>query len=186
MQLNLKQKMLLIAGGHQTGKTYLVKYISRAYRCAVYSPYKEEWNDENVIYCESSDHVAEFPFWCDAIMKMAKANRINCAIFDDSDLLFRNFMDTSAQLRTLVTGYTHLNQKNGMTLIWITKRPQDIPPRIYGLCQVLALFPTESPQAIDMFNRIQEGLGDKVKAIPYGSYQFLLKEIGQEPKLSKV
>lgn len=187
MNLNLLRKNMLVAGSHQSGKTHLVKHIINEgnYRALVFSPYAEEWEDQNVFYVETKNHVKDFPFWCNKIMEMANNDKINLAVFDDSDMLFRHHMDTSNALRQMVTGNSHMGSK-GLGLMWVTKRPQDIPARIYGVCQILALFSIESPQVKELLNRQYKGLGDLVISIPYGSYKFAYKEIGKAPVVTKV
>lgn len=182
MPLNLLKKRILIAGIHQSGKTYLAKELSRSYKTAVYTPYPEEWKSENVILFNPHDFLNEFPFWCSKAMQLARDNKINLFIVDDADLLFKTHFDVSYEVRQLVISNTHLG-KYGLALAFVTRRPQDIPTRIYGICEYMALFTIDSPHAIKLFNDFSEKLGEQVKAIPYGSHQFILKEIGQKPKL---
>jgi len=182
LNLNLTNKKIIIAGIQGTGKTYLVKYLSRFFNAVVYSPYYDEWKDEDVVYIKAKDFVSEFPSWCSKVKALALKKKVNLFIIDDADLLFKHHFDVSKEFRDLHIGHRHY----GLAIAYVTRRIQDIPTKIYGSCEFLALFSIESPQAIDLLNRFHEGLGDRVKAIPYGSYQFLLKEIGKEPILAKV
>lgn len=182
--LNLRNKKIIIAGIHGTGKTFLAQFISRRFKTIVYSPYFEEWKNEDVAYIQTHDFINEFPSWCSKVMALAQRNKVDLFVVDDADIMFRTHFDVSPQFRELHVKHRHLGK--GLAIAYVTRRIQDIPTRIYGTCEFLALFSQESPQATELLNRFQEGLGDRVKAIPYGSYQFILKEIGKEPILMKV
>jgi len=184
MGINLKAKAIVIAGIQGTGKTYLVKYLSRFFNAMVYSPYAEEWAIEDVIYVHTSDFIKEFPIWCSKAVSLAKKDKINLFIIDDADLIFRTHFDVCQSFRELHIKRRHLG--SGLALAYCTRRPQDIPTKIYGSCEFWALFSNNSPQVIDLLNKLHTGLGDKVSTIDYQSFQFLLKEIGKEPILMKV
>ncbi|MEM5867226.1 MAG: ATP-binding protein [Candidatus Aenigmatarchaeota archaeon] len=182
MLINLKNKKMLIAGIQGTGKTYLAKFLSKPFKTMVYTPYLEEWKDEKVVLVRYKDFVQDYPFWCSQAIKFAKAKKINLFITDDADILFRHHFDTSQELREMVIGHRHY----GLALIFVTRRIQDIPTRIYGIMEFFALFTIEEPNAIAKLNQFYDGLGDLVKSLPYKSYQFILKEIGKKPVRCKV
>lgn len=144
----------------------------------MYTSYPEEWAKENVAVITEKEMVKNFPYWCERIKEMAKDGKITLAIFDDSDMLFKHNFDISSEVRDLVTGHTHYGK---LALAFITKRPQDIPARIYGVCEFIAAFSIESPEAIRKLNDIYDGFGDAVKDLKYKSYEFMLKEIGKAP-----
>lgn len=184
MALNLKAKAIIIAGIQGTGKTYFVKYLSRFFNSVVYSPYPEEWSNEDVIYVKTVDFIKEFPTWCNKFINLAKKNKINLVIIDDADLIFRTHFDVCQSFREMHIKRRHLGQ--GLALAYVTRRPQDIPTKIYGSCEFWALFSNNSPQVIDLLNKLHSGLGDITSQLDYNSYEFLLKEIGKEPVKMKV
>jgi len=183
MQLNLKGKKILIAGIHGSGKTILAKDISKGFKTAVYTPYPEEWKHEPVLLFEFTDFVNDFPLICRKIKQLALEKKITLFIVDDADILFKTHFDVKQSVREMVISHRHWNN---LSLAFVTRRIQDIPAKIYGVCEFKALYTIDSPQAIDLLNKMHEELGDKVKAIPYESYNFYLKKIGEEPRLMKV
>jgi len=184
MGINLKAKAIIIAGIQGTGKTYLVKYLSRFFNAIVYSPYYEEWANEDVAFVKTTDFIKEFPTWCSKFVDLAKRNKINLVIIDDADLIFRTHFDVCQSFRELHIKRRHLG--SGVALAYVTRRPQDIPTKIYGSCEFWALFSNNSPQVIDLLNKLHNNLGDLVASLNYESYEFLLKEIGKEPVKMKV
>ena len=182
MKIDLTKKKMIIAGIQGSGKTFLAKSLSKPYKVMVYTPYFEEWKNEDVILVQHKDFVLDYPFWCSQAIKFSKAKKINLFITDDADILFKHHFDTSQELRQMVIGHKHFN----LSLIFVTRRLQDIPTRIYGTMEYFALFTIEEPNTIRKLNEIYEGLGDMTKNLPYQSYQFVLKEIGKKPIVVKV
>jgi hypothetical protein len=183
--LDLNNKSVIIAGTFGTGKTYLAKFISRRYKTVVYSPYKEEWANENAVFIETPYYENDLNFWCGEMIKMAKSNKINCAVFDDADLLFRTQFDIAFNFKELFVKHRHIG-KNGIALIFVTRRPQDIPTKIYSSCEFWALFGTNSPQAHRLFDEMHENLGEMVKGLTIESHNFYLIEVGKEPRMMRV
>ena len=179
MRVSLKNKKVLICGLNGTGKTYLSKYLARHHKAFVITMNPHEWETEDVIVgkCES---VNDFEYWLKS-WKVLKGT-IDMIILDDFDMFFRTHLDTLKEFSDLV----YRNRHYGVSVIAITRRPQNIPTKYYEIFEVLAIFTLESPTAIEKFNQIYNGLGELVKQLPYKSYKFVWKEIGQEPKIMKV
>jgi hypothetical protein len=177
----LSNKAILITGlGHQ-GKTYLAHELSKLFKCMVYTQHKDDikkyWGKEKVLIAVAKDYVKEFPFWC-LIARMAAENgKINCFIVDDADGIFKNHFDTCKELSDLVVNHFHYN----LAMIFISRRPQDIPTKVYNAFEVLCLFSIDAPQAIQLLNKYSDGLGDAVKELPYDSHEFFFKHVGREP-----
>ena len=186
---DLVNKKLLLAGLQDQGKTYLARYISRFFKTMLYtSHYKTGdkdyamWRGEKVIIPRTSDFVREFPFWCVIAKRLALLNKINCFIVDDCDLLFETHFTSIPQLNDLVINCAHY----GLTLIFTTRRPQDLATRVYEQCEILCLFPIDAPNAIAKYEEYSQGLGEVVKNLGYGSHDFILKFIGQPPVIARV
>jgi len=181
MRASLSNKKMLIAGVQGTGKTYLAKNIARHYKTVVYSPHTYEWKNENVLLWESEDYKRELGFFCTYIKEQGQ--KYELVIFDEADLLFNSNFDTVPEIKDMVVNHRHPPYRKA--IIFATRRMQDIPTRFYGTCEYLALFANESPQVRQLLNKYNDGLGDMVASIPFGSHQFVLKKIGERPRLMK-
>ena len=133
----------------------------------------------NVILPDSSglDFVGDFPFWCAQVKRFTDRHIVDAFIIDDADLLFKTHFDVNPQLQDLVINNRHY----GLTLIFVSRRPQDIPTRIYGICEILCLFAIDSPHVIKLLNDYSDGLGDRVRELDPRSHDFIYKHSGLPP-----
>lgn len=176
----LANKKILVCGIQGSGKTYLAKWFSRMFQnqTAVYTPHVDEWANEKVVVFMPKDFIAEMPVW----ISVFKKSKLRFLVIDEADLLFKHHFDTNEEIRDLVINHRHYQK----TLCFITRRPQDIPARLYGTFEILCIFTIDSPQVVELLNRWHENLGEMARNLPYGSYQFILKHIGAEAKVCVV
>lgn len=182
-------KKVLLTGLPDQGKTFLARHLSRLFKCLLYTPHYKTgdkdylmWHSEKIIIPTPGDFVKEFPFWCVMAKRFALSNIINCFIVDECDMLFETHFTYIPQLNDLTINTAHY----GLTMIFTTRRPQDLATRVYEQCEVLCLFPTDAPNALKKYDEYYEGLGDMVKGLAYGSHDFVLKRIGQPPIVQRV
>jgi len=176
VKLNLKNKKMLIAGIQGSGKTYLAKWISRNFKTAVYTPHINEWNEESVVIYKSLDFVREAHIFFQLLKNWAKTGKIELGIIDEADMIFRGHFDVLPKImRDVVINHRHYN----LALIFITRRPQDLPTRLWSICENLALFQIESPQAIRLYNNIYMDMGEMVREL--SEHYFILKQMGEKP-----
>lgn len=167
---DFETKRVLICGIQGSGKTTLTRWIMRKYfpyQALVYSPYPDEWKDEPVYFAQSKDFINGFPFWVSHFMKL----KLKTLVVDDADLLFKTHFDTCLPLRQLIISHRHLTPPRSIFLI--TRRPQDLPTRIYSLCDVLILFHLDAPQAVNLFNSWCSGLGDEMAQLQ--NHDFIIR-----------
>ena len=179
----LTAKKITVLGIQGSGKTYLAKYISQSYKSFVYSPHYKEWDDTKV-YAYAIDSVkqfiTDFPSMCAKIKELALSGKINMFIIDEADLLFKSNYDINDALNDLVLSHRHY----GLALMFITRRPQDIPTKIMETCHFIFAFALEGDNAIKKLNNIRSGFGESVKTLKDNEFKFYIKEIGKEPILS--
>lgn len=176
-----ENKKCLNIGLAGTGKTFLAKVISQMFKTVVYTPHPEEWKDTNaLIFLVETDYITDFSFWCEQVKRMKGA--VELFIIDEMDLLFKSQFDVPDPLKDLIINHRHYN----LALLGISKRPQNIPTQVYGEFEIICAFSIDSPQVQDLFNRYEKDLGDLVASLPYKSYKFAFKHIGQPTRVLKV
>lgn len=175
-----QKKKILCTGIAGVGKTYLARAISSLFKTVVYTPHPNEWVNTGALVISTPDFIADFPFWCGFIKRLR--GKIELFVMDEMDLLFKTHFDVCKELKDLVINHRHYN----LTLLGVSKRPQNVPTQVYGEFEILCLFSVDSPQVIDLLNKYAEGLGDTVAKLGYKSYNFVLKHIGEPVRVVKI
>jgi hypothetical protein len=178
----LQNKKTLVFGLNHTGKTFAVKYLSQFFKTFVITRTPEEWNDTKA-YVGKCIADADFEFWMDQYIKRF-SKMFNCVILDDFDTFFSSHLDSSPAFSTLMFRNYHIEK--GVTIFAITRRPQNLPTKYYEIFENIMAFSIEAPNVIQKLNQICENFGEMVKSIPYGSYQFYFKSIGNAPVLMTI
>jgi hypothetical protein len=190
MLLNLSEirnRKIIISGMQHAGKTFLAERIASNFKSpAIYSVNLDDranyWNKDNYILISTKDFIGEADYWFGKCIAWAKRGKIDCIVIDDADILFKTHFDVMPNLRDLWSNHYHYN----LTLILISHRLNDIPRRLYGQTEVYCLFTIEDLTTVQTCNELYGGMGDMIKSIPLGSYQFVLKFIGQPPRVVKI
>lgn len=179
-------KKTIVAGIQGSGKTVLSQKIINYYKCVVMTLNKDDVEKHfnrkpNCVIIDDNEMIKNFDMWIGKVKKWAVQKKINAVFIDDADVFFKSAMDTQPNMRDIWSNHRHY----GLTIILASHRLQDIPARLYGQTENLILFTMESPHTQDLLNKIYPELGDKVKALPYKSYEFIIKKIGQPIRTMK-
>jgi len=181
----LRNRRILIFGLNGTGKTYLARKLSDYFNTFVITLNPDEWKDKDVLIgeCKSLD---DFKFWLDFLI--SKRNviklKINCIILDDFDTYFSSNFETLPSFQELVFRNRHIG--DGLTIIAVTRRPQNIPTRYYETFDILVAFATQAPNVFRKLDEMKEGLSNLVKSLTIESHKFIWYEIGKKPILAKI
>lgn len=182
MDIDLKEKKFTITGLQGTGKTQIAKALSQKYDSPqVFTPHPEDYTDvKTTVYNPNANEIKkEFEFWIKT-MKRDKEN-IDLLIIDEADMLFEG-QEALGELKDIVINHRHYN----MSLMFITRRPQDIKSSFFEQCEYNLIFIIESPLAKKKFRQIDERIIEKMKELEYGKHKFVFKKIGEKPKIAKL
>jgi hypothetical protein len=182
---NLLNRRILIFGLNGSGKTHLAKKLSDFFRAFVITLNPDEWKEKDVIVGECKT-IDDIKFWLDSLISknIVKKLNLNCVILDDFDVYFDSHFEALPSFQNLIFRNRHIHK--GVTVIAITRRPQNIPAKYYETFDILVAFANSSPNVFKKLNEIKEGLGDLVKTLTVESHKFVWFEIGKEPIVMKV
>ncbi|MFW6282549.1 MAG: ATP-binding protein, partial [Minisyncoccales bacterium] len=178
---------LIITGNKGTGKTYYSKQICKKhkYRTLVLTPNEWDFNKEpdNFILIKgfkpSNKEIVEECF--NLAIKLAEKNQIDAVIIDEFDLIYRTNTDISDVGTDLIVRQRHFG-KDGLAVIGITRRLQDIPAKIYGQALYKVCFAIESPQTHRLLENIYKSFGEQVALLSQEERAFIIKKIGTPPE----
>ena len=147
---NLKDRKFTIMGIQGSGKTVLGKIISRYFHTLVYTPHAHDWTKEKVVMITPMSLRKSFVDGIEEVMKFFKASKYDLLLIDEADMIFRTKFDIKPISNDMIINHRHYKKAIG----FVTRRPQDIPPKILESCHSLFIFPLEGKNAIKHLNEI--------------------------------
>jgi hypothetical protein len=106
-------------------------------------------------------------------------------VFDEADLLFQSHAELMPYMNELVIKHRHFKAADGKgtSMIFITRRVQDIPAKITDSCHVRLFFPLEGKNAMTYIAGQDERIPELMQQLKYKDYRFVLKMIGEAPTI---
>lgn len=127
---------------------------------------------------------AEFKDFMVKAHKWAMEGKIDAIFIDEADMFFNSNYDLDPILLDFVLNHRHLGT-DGVALVFMTRRPQDIPTKIVESSKYLFIFKIEGANAIKRFNEINPEIVPLIEELQFGKFDFVVKEIGQSPYIHK-
>ena len=177
---------MTILGTQGSGKTEGAKYLVRnKFKSPfVITPHKRDWENENCyLYITNYDTNIDDVF--KQCIRLANEGKIDGIVVDEADMLFKNNHDMQKGAVDLFANHRHYPEGRGVSLVFISRRPQDLPTIFVESCAFLVVYKLEGDNVRKKMNSIRSDWGDKIVSddFKYKSYEYYLKVIGEEPVL---
>lgn len=202
LKLNFKKHKTCVFGIQESGKSYFVKSIYTQFKSPVVFQVNEDdgWERLKGIavykidrekFGKIKDYLkVELQTFVKMVHYMASNGTIDAIIFDEADLFFRGNYDLDDLMTDLVTNHRHMGkskdpEKNGVALIFATRRPQDIPTKVVEQSRHNIIFKLEGANALKRFQEIHKDLPKMIRELNYRKHEFIYKELGEEPRMMK-
>ena len=178
---------IAVLGLQGSGKTYFVKKLLKIYKYPVVFQVNKDDNYKKLKNClvyEADSHL-EFKQFFKFIYNIIKNNKgtkkIDAIVLDEADLYVpTNFeVIASPEFSDMVANHRHY----GVSLILISRRPQDISAKVIESCKHIIIFSLQGSNAKKKLNDISDGMGNMQSKLKYQDYGFIYKRIGEEPKI---
>lgn len=174
--LDLKDYKHSIFGIQGSGKTVLAKFLMRGFKKPVVYRVNADFDSENVYLYRPVDLYGELNNFC----KWLKDSDNDLFILDEADLfLSSNNLLNYPELNDLVINHRHYKK----TMIFISRRPQDIPTKIVESCRYTFWFKLEGANISRKLNEIDERLLEMMEQLQFKDYRFIIKPIGESPTI---
>ncbi len=190
-KLNIKNdaSKIGILGLQGSGKTYFTKKILKLYKKPVVFQINKDdkyQNDKKILVyqAESPKEFWKFINFVKPILKeqaMSKEIKIDCIVIDEADLFIHNnfLVNAHDDFNELIANHRHYK----VSLIFISRRPQDISAKVLESCKHIIIFPLQGANAKKKLEQIYQGMGRMSYKLKYKEYSFIYKKIGEEPKI---
>lgn len=175
-------KKILVTGIQGSGKTYYTKwFIKKYFKKTITYRVTSDFDKENVyLYRPAENQVlGEFKEFGKHVRNLAKDGKISCCVVDEADLFFHNNFEISEEWNDLILMHRHY----GLTIIFITRRPQDVPTRMVESCHHIFIFKLEGANAKKKFQAIDPRIVDLMEKLDYDRHNFIWKQLGEVPKI---
>jgi hypothetical protein len=180
--IDIRGSKIAICGLQGSGKTFyaIQEVIRNNYKVLVFSPH---WHDfetlpNNFYFYEGfSTAPAEIEKFFIYAKKLCQQGIIDGVFMDEFDMYFQNVFEIGQTATDVFANHRHYN----MFMIMITRRPQDIPAKVFESCKFIIAFSLQGENARNKFNGTYKGLGDSILALDYSKYEYYQKEIGKPP-----
>ena len=96
-------------------------------------------------------------------------------------MTFRTNFEIPSNINDLIINHRHYN----LALCLISRRPQDIPTKIVESCHFVFIFKIDGANVKKKFKDIHEGIPVLLDKLDYKTHNFITKELGEEPFISK-
>ena len=174
-----------ICGLQGSGKTYFSKEMVKRnnMRVLVYSPHWKDFEHEPeknfLFYSPFSVDPKQVEKFLDYAMRLCKEGHIDGVFMDEFDMVYQSNFMIGTTATDIFSNHRHYN----MSIIMITRRPQDIPAKVFESSKHIICFPLQGQNVQKKFNGLYKGMGDEILNLEYETWKYIHKEIGQPPKL---
>lgn len=181
VKMDFKGRKIDIFGIQGSGKTHFARrFIQNFKKPIVYGVHPEDFERPDVkcyLYKPKGDVVAEFPTFFKNALSGAKRGRFDAIFIDEADMFFRENYELDKDMNDAVLNHRHYD----LSLVFISRRPQDLPTRIVESSHYLIIFKQEGANAMKKFDDIDVRIRPLVEQLSFERHDFVIKELGKPP-----
>lgn len=189
MILKIKEQKTVIVGLNGTGKTELGKHLAeKSFKRIVWVLVNADdaknmpSNVTMVLSIDSLNRTKELNEIIGNVVKLAKQGKVDGLVIDEADLfLSDNFeVNKSPHVKDLIV----LQRHHGIGVICMSRRPQDLPTKLYETSDNVIIFASRNSDNVDKkFRAIDKELPELVNGLKKGDFKFIVSVAGEKPAL---
>lgn len=186
MQSNkLQKKKILVLGTGGSGKTvFATRKLWASFKCPIaYDINGDYSNLKGGITYPPEDIEGELIPFLRKTLEMSKKRKIDAIFFDDADCYIDYKTMENHLFKDLVI--RQRNPKYAVTLVFIGKRPQNLPTKVIEGCHVMFLYKTEGHNAMQRLGDIDPKIVPMLEEVYTKEYSYIEKWEGYPPVLKK-
>ena len=181
---DLYQVKITLVGIQGSGKTYNARKLIKAMRRPlIYGVYPFEWKNESdkvEVFIPNDFSMNTFEdFAKELISIQEKTKAYDCLFVDDADLFFNtNFSHYPFTNRLFIS-----QRQLGLTLIFASKRPQNLSTKVYENSDYIFVFATEGVNVKRYLENLHPDMKILLPKLSREKHNFILKKVGKAPNL---
>ncbi len=179
---DLREKKIIVLGTGGSGKTvFSTRKLWKRFKC----PYAYDINGDyrklagGMTYAPENI-IEEFIHWIDTYHEMTKKRKIDALFIDDADSFLTYDLMNNPKFLDLVV--RHRN-KYHVTLVFIGKRPQNLPTKVMESAHVMFVYKIEGLNAVKRLQDIDSRMEGFLKQVYEKEYTYIEKWEGSPPVL---
>lgn len=182
----LPKTKITVVGIQGSGKTELAKLLTskfkKPYWYLIHLDDLDRMPPNTRVVCSINKDIKELDKLCEIIIDYAKRGLVDCLIIDETDMFISGNRPLPKHLNDLVINHRHY----GLSVIFVTRRPQDIPAKIIESCEHLFIFAMPNSTNIDLkMNAIDKRLLSMMPYLSKANHNFIYKKLGGDPAILK-
>lgn len=178
---NLSGKKIGIIGIQGTGKTFFARKLLQYFKAAFVYRITADFDNEpdNVFLFEQTDKYRDLDFFLMQCKRLGQKKIIDAFVIDEFDLFATEARLEQGLLNELVTMHRNYN----LSFVWLSRRPQDIPSKVFESSHFVVVFKIEGPSAIRKLTELHPKFAELMPLLDFDRHNFIVKELGKEPVL---
>lgn len=178
--MDFSNKKIGIFGIQGSGKTFFAtKLLSQFKAPFVYRLTPDFDNVENAIIFKQTDKYRDLDFFLATAKRLGQNGKIDAIVLDESDLFMTEARIEQGILNEMLLMHRHFN----LAFIIISRAPQDIPRKVFESCHYIINYMLDAPLVRKKFEDLHADYKTLLPQLDFNRHNFIIKEIGQPPKL---
>lgn len=190
---DFKNQKVFIGGIQGSGKTVFARWlVKNRYSRAIGIRETKDFDDiPNMVLVERGqsdrlvaiEHIAKMLVEIGREVEEGKRTKheFEALVIDEADLYFKSNFDIGHYMSDLVAMHRHYK----IALVFITRRPQDIPAIIRESCRYSVYYKISGTYVMRALRDIHPDIPELIEQLDYDKHNFVLYELGRPPVLHK-
>ena len=179
--LDLREKKIGIFGVPGSGKTHFAKRLLQSFNSPLIYRVTSDFDNEgeNVKIFKPTDIYHDLDLFIRTVKTGGSRGKIDCMVIDDFDLFAQRCLELGSPLNEMVLMHRHW----GISEIYVSHRPQDIPQKVFENMHHTFVFPLEGELATDKLTKWDARFADLLPYLSMERHNFIHKELMKPPAL---
>lgn len=177
MNNNFKSKKVTIYGTGGSGKTIYAQDLWKRFECPMAYDINNDFKAlKNGISYSPRDIQSEVIDFVKFFIERKRKKKIDALFFDDCDIYLNEHTTNIPMIRDLIIRHRNLYD---VTLVFISKRPQNLPTIITNNANILITFRIEGFNAISRLKDIDVGIWELLPKLNEKQFSYIVKREGE-------